>query len=243
MCTVVFIPNKQKILFASLRDESPVRSRATIPDVCIANNISFLSPKDSLAGGTWIGANSAGNVIILLNGGFANHYRKAVYLKSRGIIVSELLAIKSPVAAWENIKMEGVEPFTLIVWSNSHLFQLVWDGVKKHTIIVDKNLPHIWSSSTLYSDKVKKHREELFQQWIAGNHHVSKLSMLNFFKTFTNPENGFIMNRDEKIKTLSYTSIEINHNNAIMSYYDFLANTHHDRSIASVDIKDQLAIR
>jgi len=243
MCTVVYIPNNKKILLASLRDESPNRERAISPEIYTEGNISFLSPKDPMAGGTWIGANNSGNTIILLNGGFENHPRKDNYLKSRGIIVSELLATKSPVEEWKLIDMEGIEPFTLIVWSKAILVRLVWDGIKKHKIIQDKNIPHIWSSSTLYNAAIKKYRKELFQQWIAEEPFVSKLSVLNFFKTFTNAQNGFIMNRDEKIKTLSYTSIEINNNSTTMSYYDLLANTHHDRSMPFIKIKDEMAVR
>jgi hypothetical protein len=238
MCTVVYIPNNKKILFASLRDESPARTRAMAADIYTKGDISFLSPKDPVGGGTWIGANNSGNTIILLNGGFENHPRKDKYLKSRGVIVSELLAIASPIEKWEHINMEGIEPFTLIIWSNAVLFQLVWDGIKKYKIIQDKTIPHIWSSSTLYNAAIKKYREELFRQWIAEEPFVSKLSVLNFFKTFTNAQNGFIMNRDEKIKTLSYTSIEISNNNTTMSYYDLLANTYHNRSIPFIKAKD-----
>jgi len=243
MCTVIYIPNNKKVLFASLRDESPARARAIAPEIYTKGNISFLSPKDPMAGGTWIGTNNSGNTIILLNGGFENHSRKDTYLKSRGIIVSELLATESPVEEWKLIDMEGIEPFTLIIWSDEALFQLVWDGIQKHEIIQDKNIPHIWSSSTLYNTAIKKHREELFWQWIVEEPFVSKQSVLNFFKTFTNEQNGFIMNRDEKIKTLSYTSIEINDNNTTMSYYDLLTNTYDDRSMPFIKIKDQIAIR
>ena len=92
MCTVVFIPANKKIFFASVRDESPLREKAIVPIISTIGNVSFLSPKDPVAGGTWIGANDQGNIIILLNGGFENHQRKNCYRKSRGIIVSELLA-------------------------------------------------------------------------------------------------------------------------------------------------------
>jgi len=243
MCTVVYIPDNKKVLFASLRDESPVRARAIVPEIYTEGDIYFLSPKDPMAGGTWIGANNSGNTIILLNGGFENHARREMYRKSRGIIVSELLATKLPVEEWKHIDMEDIEPFTLIMCSNTVLFQLVWDGIKKHEIIQDKTIPHIWSSSTLYNAAIKKYREELFKQWIAEEPFVSKLSVLNFFKTFTNAQNGFIMNRDEKIKTLSYTSIEISDNNTTMSYYDLLANTYHNKSIPFIKVKDQMAIK
>jgi len=231
MCTVVFIPDNKKVFFASLRDESPLRERAMAPDIFTDSNVSFLSPKDPAAGGTWIGANDHGNIIILLNGGFENHQRKNYYRKSRGIIVSELLAIESPAKEWTGIDMKDIEPFTLILWNEKELLRLTWDGIKKHTIQLDATIPHIWSSATLYNTEVRDQRTYLFKKWIATAPIASKRSVLNFFKTFIDPTNGFIMNRDEKIKTLSYTTIEINHGKAEMNYYDLAADTISTRSI------------
>jgi hypothetical protein len=230
MCTVVFIPDNKKAFFASVRDESPLRERAMPPDIFATGNISFLSPKDPLAGGTWIGANDHGNVIILLNCGFENHQRKNYYRKSRGIIVSELLATKSPAKEWGNMNMKDIEPFTLIAWNKKNLFRLTWDGTEKHMIKLDATGPHIWSSVTLYNDEVRNQRMILFKKWIAAKPLVSKQSVLIFFKTFTDPTNGFIMNRNEKIKSLSYTTIEITGNTAEMNYHDLFSTTY-NRSI------------
>lgn len=115
MCTVVFIPKGDKFYFASLRDESPLRPKAVVPDIYRGEDTVILSPIDALAGGTWLGVTSLGSVIILLNGGFEKHERKANYRKSRGLIVSELLASNLPVVNWNSMDMNGVEPFTLVV--------------------------------------------------------------------------------------------------------------------------------
>src|ERR1700749_717173 len=181
MCTVVFIPYNKDVFFASLRDEDPKRTRALTPDISMADPISFLSPKDPLAGGTWIGVNNFGNIIILLNGGFENHQRANYYRKSRGIIVSELLAIELPVPAWKNIDMKDIEPFTLIIWNGKDLFQLVWDGKEKHTIQLNAATPKLWSSATLYNAEARSQRKELFQQWINKHPAISKKSILDFF--------------------------------------------------------------
>ena len=92
MCTVLFIPNKISNYFVSLRDESPMRTKALLPLIVTKNKINFLSPIDPVAGGTWIGTNEFGNTIVLLNGGFKSHQKKNNYRKSRGLIVAELLA-------------------------------------------------------------------------------------------------------------------------------------------------------
>ena len=223
MCTVVYIPNNGASYFASLRDESPLRPKAFLPKINEENDIKFLSPIDAYAGGTWIGVNDFNSVIILLNGGFENHIRKKFYRKSRGLIVLELLSCELPVVDWNLMNLEDVEPFTLIVFSDDNLFQLVWDGINKTRILLDATIPHIFSSSTLYSQDAKANRKDMFDNWIAMNPPISKLSLLNFFKSFNNKENGFIIDRSSTMKTISYSFIELQHRHiASFSYYDFI---------------------
>lgn len=232
MCTVVFIPGLEKIYLGSLRDESPKRRRALVPEVYTTGSLSYVAPKDPMAGGTWVGAADTGNVIVLLNGGFENHERKSHYRKSRGLIVTELLASEMPVVEWSLIDMQDIEPFTLIVWSDDNLFELVWDGLERHRTRLDATQPHIWSSSTLYNAEAKAIRKEFFQNWIAMNPPISKLSVLDFFRSFKNDENGFIMNRNEITKTLSYSLIELYpHEKAVFNYYDFMVYSYSSKTI------------
>lgn len=232
MCTVVFIPKGDRYFFASLRDESPSRPKAVVPDIYKEGDTVILSPVDAMAGGTWLGVTASCSVIILLNGGFEKHKRKTSYRKSRGLIVTELLASKLPVRDWNLMHMQDVEPYTLVVWNEGNLFQLVWDGEHKHGVLLKSNQPFIWSSSTLYDQQARTHRSELFQQWITMNTAVSSLSLFNFFKSYTESENGFLMNRNEQTKTLSYTFIELQtDDSAEMQYHDFLSDTYHDKKI------------
>ena len=232
MCTVVFIPKGDKYFFASLRDESPLRPTAVVPDIYKEEGTDILSPIDAMAGGTWLGVTASGRVIILLNGGFEKHERKANYQKSRGLVVAELLASNFPVVNWNLMDMYGVEPYTLVVLNEGKLFQLVWDGEKKHGLMLKPNQPYIWSSATLYDDHARTYKSELFQQWIGMNSPVSSLSLFNFFKLFADSDNGFIINRNEQIKTLSYTFIELQMgDSAEMQYYDFSSNTYNAKRI------------
>jgi hypothetical protein len=212
---------KNKQYFASLRDESPQRPKALSPEIYQSLQSNYIMPKDTLAGGTWFGINEYKNVIILLNGGFENHERKSSYLKSRGQIVKELLLSIMPVVDWQLMDLIYIEPFTLVVWSDEHLFELVWDGKIKHRKVLDTSISHIWSSSTLYDKQAKIKREELFQNWIAMSPPISKRSILNFFKEKVDAENGFIINRNEKMKTLSYSFIELSGSSmASLDYFD-----------------------
>lgn len=220
MCTVVFIPNKKGGYFASLRDESPKRPMALTPSINEKNGVKYSAPADALAGGTWVGFNEMGNVIILLNGGFENHKKAKNYQKSRGLIVKELLSSEMPVIDWQLMDLAHIEPFTLIVWSEKLLFQLVWDGKTNHRNRLDSSIAHIFSSATLYNNESKVKREDLFSNWLAMNPPITKLSLLRFFQSFDDKQNGFIINRNEEMKTLSYSFIELNENEITMSYYD-----------------------
>lgn len=232
MCTVVFIPKGNRYFFASLRDESPSRPKAVVPDIYKERDAVVLSPIDAMAGGTWLGATESGSVIILLNGAFEKHERKTNYRKSRGLIVTELLASNLPVVNWNLMDMQAVEPYTLVVWNEGNLFQLVWDGEDKHSVKLKVNQPYIWSSATLYNSQARMHRSELFQQWMGMNMPVSSLSVFNFFKSYAESENGFLMNRNEQTKTLSYTFIELQIDDSVeMQYHDILSDTYHDKKI------------
>jgi len=225
MCTVVYIPKDNSVFFASLRDESPLREQAIEPRINNTDAVQYLAPKDALAGGSWVGVNEFNNVIILLNGGFENHKKQNNYRKSRGLIVTELLQSELPVIEWNLMDMTNIEPFTLVVWSDHNLFQLVWDGQEKHKTLMDTTIPHIWSSSTLYNPSIKRHRKQLFNDWVKTNQPISSHSVLHFFKSFVDKDNGFIMNRSEILSTLSYSFIEIqNSEKAIFNYLDFQSN-------------------
>ena len=224
MCTVLFIPKDNSIFFASLRDENPLRPKAIEPRADSFDTIQFLAPRDSLAGGTWVGVNEFNNIIILLNGGFENHTKKANYKKSRGLIVLELLQTELPLIDWNLMDLTDIEPFTLVIWSDNNLFQLVWDGQQKHKTLLDATIPHIWSSSTLYNLPAKEYRKQLFTNWLSIHPVISQTNVLNFFKTYTDNDNGFIMNRSKALRTLSYSFLEVQNNeNAIFSYFDFLS--------------------
>lgn len=240
MCTVVFVPGNNKHYFASLRDEDPKRAKATMPILQSDNNVMYLSPVDPVGGGTWIGVNETGYVIILLNGGFEKHQVAGPYLKSRGIIVKELLGAAMPVVDWMLMDMENIEPYTLVVWADNNLFQLVWDGAAKHRIRLTTDTPHLWSSSTLYNNNIKTYRKELFENWMATAPEISKISVLNFFNAVSDNENGFIINRNERIKTLSYSFIELTANEAaLMSYLDLQSLT--DKATV-IELKKKAAV-
>ena len=233
MCTVVYIPQKNTLFFASLRDENPNRPMALAPHIQTRNAATILSPIDAQSGGTWIGVTESQHVIILLNGGFMNHEKKTNYRKSRGLIVLELLQTENPIKEWDHINLLEIEPFTLVVWGDNKLFQLIWDGEKKYISELDNSVAYVWSSATLYDRNIKELRASMFQEWIKKNHAISSAAILEFFYSYSDKENGFIMSRHQHLKTLSYTCIEIKKPySAVMKYHDLL---NHIRQTTSLD--------
>lgn len=225
MCTVAFMPYKNKFYFASLRDENPKRQQALPPAIYNIDEVEILVPLDGLAGGTWVGTNAFGNIVILLNGAFENHTRANAYRLSRGLIVKTLLQEEWAVNAWQIMDLQNIEPFTLVVWQQQLLFELVWDGQQKHSQQLAITKPHIWSSSTLYNAAAKQQRKTAFQQWWSTQPLISKQSVLSFFQSVVDEQNGFLIHRSPTLKTLSFTFLTQDAATTTCYYHDFLNAT------------------
>jgi len=208
MCTVTFVPlgNKNFVL-TSNRDVSYKRAPASPPEIHVEQGVDLLYPRDEEAGGTWIGSSYDSRLLCLLNGGFENHVRKMPYRKSRGLIVTELLAAKDLSSALESVDLKDIEPFTLVIvdWKDElTLGEFVWDGSQKHR----KRLPivaHIWSSSTLFDPEMRDTRKHWFEDWKRQGD-FSPLSILDFHKTAGQGDDnvGVVLKR-KQVGTVSIT--------------------------------------
>ncbi|MGA9589124.1 MAG: NRDE family protein [Salegentibacter sp.] len=183
MCTITLFPlsgNKKGFVLTSNRDE--VSGRQTLPpDFRENNGRKMLFPKDSVAGGTWIGVSDRLRLVCLMNGGFEKHQRANSYRKSRGIVVKDLLAAETSGEFLQSYEFYGIEPFTIVLvdWKEQLRFmQVVWDGQQLHS----KQLPlklHIWSSAPLYSPEMREIRHQWLQDW-TKKEGLSAESMLRF---------------------------------------------------------------
>ena len=121
-----------------------------------------------------------------------------------------ILSSDNVITSIENYNFDDIEPFTLVIadWNtNLRFFELIWDGIQKHFTELPLE-PKIWSSSTLYSEVMKKERLQWFEDLKAENKFDSK-AMLNFHKTAGkgNLDYGVIMDR-HYVKTTSITQVE-----------------------------------
>ncbi|MDC9723837.1 MAG: NRDE family protein [Urechidicola sp.] len=228
MCTVTFLPlDENEFILTSSRDVPFARKRADSPKKYIEDGVEIIYPKDGDAGGSWIGTSSKNRLICLLNGGYKNHIIKESYRKSRGIIVKDLLKANAISETLTQIDLDDIEPFTLVIvdWNDGlELFEFVWTGEKKHLINIPQ-VPHIWSSSTLYDDSVKKLRQDWFRDWNSKNYNYSKEQIINFHKTagVGNPEIDVLMKR-EKGGTVSITCISRENAELHLIYEDMLTH-------------------
>ena len=223
MCTVTFMPfSNTDFVITNNRDEAP--GRGTLPPrFYTANGGRLLYPKDEVAGGTWVGVSDKARYICLMNGGFVPHERKKNYRKSRGIVVTDLLAVEKAEPTIKKYDFNGIEPFTIVMveWGSSlQLFELVWDGTQIH-FTVKPLKPTIWSSSLLYPKAVKEKRENWFDLFLKENPIASKEGLLRFHKTAGegNKETNIIMDQGF-VKTKSIAQTEKKENKGTMRYED-----------------------
>lgn len=224
MCTVLFLPAESKVTLVSCRDEDPGRPSAAVPSTFEENNTQLMYPKDGAAGGTWMGVNEYGYIIILLNGAFENHVKEPFYRKSRGLLVKELLATPYPTAYWYSMQLHQIEPFTLIIWANGSLHQLVWDGSNQHHFELDPQQPHIWSSATLYNEAAQQQRKDWFQQGLLNHSLNDSTQILSFLTSHNDEENGFVMKRNAQLSTLSISIVEQINGVTTFAYHDMKTN-------------------
>lgn len=224
MCTVSFIPSNGCVYITSNRDEKSNRKKASPPDFYKAGGRTLLFPADGEKGGTWIAVTNNGNAAVLLNGGLVPHTPIIKYRSSRGLIIPQLLADKDPVTSFRKLDLEDTEPFTLIIYSQSRLFECRWDGNRK----TDQNIPadkcHIWSSSTLYSKEVAEKRKGWFDRWTMNNLSPDRDEIVSFhqFGGDGDKENDLVMNRRGETGTVSITSMCIDKRKADMMYIDLV---------------------
>jgi uncharacterized protein with NRDE domain len=227
MCTVSFLPlENDNFILTSNRDETPLRKTIS-PKTYQENDVELLYPKDGFAGGTWIGASNRKRIVCLLNGAFEKHEPKEFYKKSRGIIVTELLAVEDAFSEIHQTDFLDIEPFTLVLIDFKNelkIFELIWDGEKKYFQQLDLT-PKIWSSVILYNQEMTSEREVWFADWLQKNDPFSQEKILEFHQDTTKgTRETAIKMRRTFVETVSSTSIKKMENILEMTYLDLLDN-------------------
>ncbi len=233
MCTVTFVPVKNKYFITSNRDEKCGRKNAIPPAIYELDKGHVIFPKDADAGGSWIAVHENGNAAVLLNGAFQKHETTGPFKNSRGLVFLEIIKALLPVRYFTKIDLGGIEPFTIVVMDDNNLYECRWDGDKKHCRQLKKNNHYIWSSSTLYNNEAVKKREQWFAEFLNKHPRPTQNDILSFhqFAGSNDKRDALKMNRNGIISTVSVTSISMDNETANMRYVDLKEDKTFDKEI------------
>lgn len=221
MCTVVYLPTRQGFLVSSIRDEQFLRPNALPPKTQQYQSKMLLYPTDAQAGGTWIVADNHGKITVLFNGAFDKHVSNPPYAKSRGLVLLDMVSADHFTTAWQYYDMHGVEPFSIIDTDGNNLMRYTWDGKEKVVDELNHQLPHIWSSATLYNEAQRSLRQHIFQEWLQQTMQSMNADVLfDFFKKAMPDDtaNRFVMNRNDVLGSVSFTACMVQQDATIMQY-------------------------
>ena len=236
MCTVSFVVSNGQTIITSNRDEKVLRESALEPKNYSINNKNLIFPKDTKAGGTWFAVSDEGTVVVLLNGASEKHQLKANYRKSRGLIVLDLIATYSPILEWESIDLDGIEPFTIVLFQDEKLYQLRWNEIQKEMLLLDATQNHIWSSATLYDATIRAKRAHWFFDFMASKNNFEPNDLFHFhrYTEDQNQEHGLVINRGDVLKTVSITQTVIAQNKVEILYSDLIAQKEFSNAFITV---------
>lgn len=222
MCTVSFIPVKDKFFITSNRDEKNTRKNAVPPALYTYNGCSLIFPRDGDAGGTWIALKENGDAAVLLNGAFIAHLSASCYRKSRGLLFLDIFSSERPSQEFAKTDLNNIEPFTIVLLEKNYLYEFRWDGTERYCKQLSISSSYIWSSATLYDGLVIKKREQWFVTFLNRHPNPTQLDILNFhrFSGDGDTKNDLLMSRDGIYSTVSITSILLTADRGSMKYQD-----------------------
>lgn len=228
MCTLTYIPGKEKFILTSNRDEHESRGQTVFPEVKTINNANVYFPQDPKAGGTWIAGSDHRRLYVLLNGAFGHHKHAPPYRKSRGLILLEAFEYRDLDRFAQSVLLDNIEPFTLIHFNfnfqTPFIEELKWDGQQAHLKQFPGDKPTIWSSAQLYSKDTIKLREAWFSELLDKKPTAS--SMLDFHRFGGNNKAHQRINLDlGKLRTISISQILVDPNHMTFNYQNLVSKT------------------
>lgn len=167
MCTVTVVPHAAGLRLLCNRDERRSRPEAMPPRVHDLDGMRAVFPVDPEGGGTWIGCNSAGLTVALLNAYPPGRPKTVRRTRSRGLIARALLRRRSLGDAMT--ELHGVDPlafgpFQLVILHDGRVAVVTSDALS-----LTRSPPHIvgapllFTSSSLGDSLVTPPRRQLFE--------------------------------------------------------------------------------
>lgn len=221
MCTMTwFLKDEGYELFFN-RDEQTSRRRAELPATQKQNSISYISPTDADAGGTWIAVNEFGITVCLLNHYEFEQIKTYKDWVSRGEIVRNFTTINSiadAIADFNKLELANYRAFRMfVIEPNGNNVLFVWDG---HQAKVQRNVSTPKSSSSVNAKHVKANRKQYFADLNLINS-TDVDDYLSFHNSHypSKSEQSVCMHREDA-NTVSLSHISIDSNIARFAYTD-----------------------
>lgn len=221
MCTMTWFVKEGGYELFFNRDERLSRSRAELPTLQCTDEVSYLSPTDADAGGTWIAVNQFGYTVCLLN-----HYQFEqieTYKKwtSRGEIVRRFAVTSDMMLAeqrFRHMDLSDYRAFRMFIIERDGDNRLcVWDG---HSARVEHNVATPKSSSSVDARHVKSVRKALFDNLNLVDSQNSE-DYINFHASHlpSRSKESVCMHRDDA-KTVSLSHVSVSREGVGFRYAD-----------------------
>lgn len=151
MCTLTFIPAQEGYVAGMNRDEKRTRPLAISPKRFNFTGGASIYPRES-SGGTWIGCNSHGNLLALLNWNDVRPQFGGTKVRSRGVLIPALISgedLADAHSRYMQLDLNGVLPFRLIgaFLGESAITEWRWDGLRRQELRFAWEKRHWFSSS------------------------------------------------------------------------------------------------
>jgi transport and Golgi organization protein 2 len=209
MCTVSIVPTAGGCRVVCNRDERRARAAARPPRVRLTKLSWAAYPEDPVSGGTWIGVNGDGLMVVLLNRTASPDARRGALL-SRGSIVPRLLSCASIAQArhaYDALDVRQFAPFRLVMVQRAAI--TVADPARPATETVPLTAPVMLTSSSLGDALVEPPRRRLFEQLVlAGHDWLHGQARFHRHRWAGRPEISIHMAREDAA-TVSRTTIEV----------------------------------
>ena len=213
MCTITQYRDESRILVTMNRDELIGRCSEEPPRRYLCGGMIWVAPRAGAARNTWIGANSCGAVLALLNPCPKTRTVSDTSRSPRLSLIPILLEMGSAgriVDFLENdFNPRSLAPFSLLVLSPCSGDLFAWNGGRELARSSLRSGWSLWSSSAHRSQTVANWRRDQFYRWkSAGSQFNGLLPSFNLMRVPERASWSPLMKRPESC-TRSITQVEL----------------------------------
>jgi len=213
------------------RDEQRSRPTAEPPSIHQGETQTYLAPIDPLRGGTWMGVNTTGIIVTLLNNYSVATNPDSNY-QSRGQIVSTLLDQEESLMMVKTLKQllnaDLYPAFSLLIFDSitQQVHSFTWDESELRPLVLEKDF---FTSSSWETERVQQYRLNSYIQQVVKNgdkHEDFHCSTPN------GEEKSSVFMQREKTWTVSRSYLHLYPDRAEIEYFERTSSQVHKSSIS-----------